>query len=101
PRHRPALGVPGPCQGKRHLLVSDGRARAVRPGRRALRALRRRASWGGPMTPTFDNLIQGFFCCRLIEQQGASRRTVEAYRDTFRLLLDYLPGRLGKAISGL
>jgi site-specific recombinase XerD len=53
------------------------------------------------MTPTFDNLIQGFFCCRLIEQQGVSRRTVEAYRDTFRLLLAYLPGRLGKPMSDL
>ena len=43
------------------------------------------------MTPTFDNLIQDFFCHRLIQQQGVSPRTVEAYRDTFRLLLAYLP----------
>jgi site-specific recombinase XerD len=53
------------------------------------------------MTPTFDNLIQGFFCCRLIEQQGVSRHTVQAYRDTFRLLLAYLPWRLGKSLSDL
>jgi integrase/recombinase XerD len=53
------------------------------------------------MTPTFDSLIQGFFCCRLIEQQGVSRHTVEAYRDTFRLLLAYLPQRLGKPMSDL
>jgi FixJ family two-component response regulator len=36
------------------------------------------------MTPTFDTLVQDFFCRRLIEQQGVSPRTVEAYRDTFR-----------------
>ena len=47
-----------------------------------------------PMTPTFDILVQDFFCRRLIEQQGVSPRTVEAYRDTFRLLLAYLPQRL-------
>jgi integrase/recombinase XerD len=53
------------------------------------------------MTPTFDTLIQDFFCRRLVEQQGASPRTVAAYRDTFRLLLAYLPGRLRKPITEL
>jgi len=51
------------------------------------------------MTPTFDSLLQGFFCQRLIEQRGVSPCTVVAYRDTFRLLLAYLPLRLGKAVS--
>jgi integrase/recombinase XerD len=51
------------------------------------------------MTPTFDILIQDFFCRRLIEQQGASPQTVAAYRDTFRLLLAYLPGRLRKPMT--
>jgi site-specific recombinase XerD len=53
------------------------------------------------MTPTFDTLIQDFFCRRLIEQQGVSQRTVEAYRDTFRLLLAYLLQRLRKAMKDL
>jgi integrase/recombinase XerD len=53
------------------------------------------------MTPPFDTLVQDFFCRRLIEQQGVSARTVEAYRDTFRLLLAYLPKRLGKAVPSL
>ena len=53
------------------------------------------------MTPPFDTLVQDFFCRRLIEQQGVSHRTVEAYRDTFRLLLAYLPQRLGKAVPSL
>lgn len=53
------------------------------------------------MTPTFDILVQDFFCRRLIEQQGVSPRTVEAYRDTFRLLLAYLPRRLGKPVPSL
>jgi site-specific recombinase XerD len=53
------------------------------------------------MTPTFDILIQDFFCRRLIEQQGASPQTVAAYRDTFRLLLAYLPGQLHKPVTAL
>jgi integrase/recombinase XerD len=53
------------------------------------------------MSPDFDILIQDFFCRRLIDQQGVSPRTVEAYRDTFRLLLAYLPKRLGKPVQSL
>lgn len=53
------------------------------------------------MTATFDSLIQDFFCRRLIDQQGVSRHTLEAYRDTFRLLLAYLPLRLRKALNDL
>lgn len=53
------------------------------------------------MTPAFDVLIQDFFCRRLIQQQGVSPRTVEAYRDTFRLLLAYLPGHLGRPLADL
>jgi site-specific recombinase XerD len=40
--------------------------------------------------PGFAALVQEFFCVRLIQQQDASARTVESYRDTMRLLLDYL-----------
>jgi integrase/recombinase XerD len=53
------------------------------------------------MTPTFDTLIQDFFCRQLIDQQGVSPRTVEAYRDTFRLLLAYLPQHLCKPMTDL
>jgi site-specific recombinase XerD len=53
------------------------------------------------MTPSFDILIQDFFCRRLIEQQGVSPCTVEVYRDTFRLLLAYLPQRLRKSVPAL
>jgi site-specific recombinase XerD len=40
--------------------------------------------------PDFATLVQEFFCVRLIQQQDASARTVESYRDTLCLLLDYL-----------
>jgi integrase/recombinase XerD len=52
------------------------------------------------MTPTFTP-VRDFFRRRLIEQQGVSPRTVEAYRDTFRLPLAYLPRRLGKPVPSL
>jgi len=32
------------------------------------------------MTPSFDTLIQDFFCRRLIQQQGVSQRTVDSWR---------------------
>lgn len=53
------------------------------------------------MTPPLDILVQDFFCRRLIDQQGVSSCTVEAYRDTFRLLLAYLPDRLKKPVPAL
>jgi integrase/recombinase XerD len=53
------------------------------------------------MSPPIDTLVQDFFCRRLIEQQGVSPRTVEAYRDTFRLLLAYLSSRLKKSVPSL
>lgn len=40
-------------------------------------------------TPTFATLLQDFFCERLQRQRGASPHTVAAYRDTFRLLLQF------------
>ena len=49
-----------------------------------------------PMTPTFDTLVQDFFCRRLIEQAEKADATMEAYRDAFRLLLAYLLGLLKK-----
>jgi site-specific recombinase XerD len=36
-----------------------------------------------------------------MQQQGVSPRTVEAYRDTFRLLLAYLPRQLRKPVTAL
>ncbi len=41
-------------------------------------------------SPNFAALVQGFFCEHLIQQRNASLQTVASYRDTFRLLLNYL-----------
>lgn len=49
----------------------------------------------------FDQLIQDFFLRRLINQRGASPRTVESYRDAFELLFGYIEQRLGKQPSAL
>jgi hypothetical protein len=46
-------------------------------------------------------LIQRFFTDRLLKQQGASQYTVAAYRDTFRLLLQFGRKRLGRSPSKL
>ena len=50
---------------------------------------------------TFPSLLQAFFTDRLISQRNASPNTIEAYRDTFRLLFDYARKQLGKAPSVL
>ncbi len=44
----------------------------------------------------FAALLQRFFAERLIQQQNVSPRTVAAYRDTFRLLLNYAEHVTGK-----
>lgn len=49
----------------------------------------------------FSALLQGFFSDRLLRQRRASPHTVAGYRDTFRLLLRFAAGRLGKAPSRL
>jgi integrase/recombinase XerD len=46
-------------------------------------------------------LVQGFFTDRLLRQRRASPHTVAGYRDTFRLLLHFAAGRLGKVPSRL
>ncbi len=51
--------------------------------------------------PSFQALLQGFFCNRLIAQRNASPQTVASYRDTFRLLLGYTAQRTGTTPSDL
>ena len=50
---------------------------------------------------SFDQLVQDFFLRRLIDQRGASARTVESYRDTFELLFGYIEEHLGKRTDAL
>jgi site-specific recombinase XerD len=45
--------------------------------------------------------LEAFFTDRLAQQRRASAHTVAAYRDSFRLLLDYLQRRTGTAPSRL
>lgn len=49
----------------------------------------------------FAPLIQSFFTERLTAQRQASPHTLAAYRDSFRLLLEYAEQRLGKPPSNL
>ncbi len=46
--------------------------------------------------PTFPSILQDFFCQRLINQRNASVRTIGAYRECFRLLLQFVEERLRK-----
>lgn len=46
-------------------------------------------------------LLQAFFTDRLMTQRRASPHTIAAYRDTFRLLLDYACNQTGATPSGL
>ena len=46
-------------------------------------------------------LVQSFFTDRLVRQRDASPHTIAAYRDSFRLLLNFAAQRLGKAPSDL
>ena len=42
-------------------------------------------------------LLQGFFTQRLLQQKQVSPHTIASYRDTFRLLLQFVPRRWHKA----
>ncbi|WP_295454034.1 site-specific integrase [uncultured Thiodictyon sp.] len=46
-------------------------------------------------------LLQAFFCQYLMQQRGASRQTINGYRDTFRLLLRFAETQCGKSIGEL
>ena len=50
---------------------------------------------------SLQSLIQRFFTDRLLKQQRASQCTVAAYRDAFRLLLQFGRKRLGRSPSKL
>ena len=52
-------------------------------------------------SPSFTTLVQEYFCDRLIQQQNVKHNTVASYRDTFRLLLQYLKERTHKEPANL
>lgn len=54
-----------------------------------------------PPAIAFPALVQDFFLRRLVEQKGASARTIEGYRDAFELLLGFAERRTGKQPSAL
>src|SRR3970282_2853032 len=47
----------------------------------------------------FPGLLEAFFTDRLMRQRQASPHTIASYRDTFRLLLEFVSLRLKKAPS--
>jgi len=49
----------------------------------------------------FAGLLEAFFTDRLMRQRQASPHTIASYRDTFRLLLEFVQLRLKKAPSAL
>ena len=54
-----------------------------------------------PSLPSLAGLIHSFFHEWLVEQRGASHRTVLAYRDTWRLFLRFLAGRQKRPVAAL
>jgi len=51
--------------------------------------------------PSFAALLESFFTQRLMQQRCASAHTIASYRDTFRLLLQFVHRRLNRAPSAL
>lgn len=49
----------------------------------------------------FSALVQNYFCKFLINQRHVSDRTVQTYRDTFRLLFKFISEKTGKTASQL
>ena len=51
--------------------------------------------------PSFAALLERFFTQRLMQQRQASVHTIASYRDTFKLLLEFVQQRLRKAPCAL
>ncbi len=51
--------------------------------------------------PSFGALLERFFTQRLMQQRQASEHTIASYRDTFKMLLQFVHQRLCKAPSAL
>ena len=51
--------------------------------------------------PNFGVLLERFFTQRLMQQRRASAHTIASYRDTFKMLLQFVQKRLRKAPSAL
>lgn len=51
--------------------------------------------------PTFPSLLQQFFVDHLQQHRAVSKCTVAAYRDTFKLLLQFAESRTGKSPTSL
>src|SRR5258708_5890703 len=80
-----------------HVLVPDGMPGAAGARRRAAGGRRRGAAAVSAVAPT----LEAFFTQRLMSQKHASRHTIAAYCDGFRLLLAFARDRSGKAPSQL
>ena len=52
-------------------------------------------------TVSFPTLLQAFFTRRLMQQRQASPHTIGSYRDTFRLLLQFVQAKVGQPPSQL
>ena len=51
------------------------------------------------MTKTIGDLLQDYFCRRLVQQCQVSQQTVASYRDAFRLLLRFAEHKLRKPVT--
>ena len=51
--------------------------------------------------PNFGVLLERYFTQRLMQQRRASAHTIASYRDTFKMLLQFVHKRLRKAPSAL
>jgi len=82
-----------------YWYYSLGRPRADERRRPRVRVVRWTACHRCTVRPPqvgFAQLVQDFFVRRLIDQRGASARTVESYRDAFELLFGYIEQRFNK-----
>lgn len=54
-----------------------------------------------PASLDLPKLLQRYFCHYLVQQRNCSRCTIQSYRDTLRLLLQFLAGHLKRPVERL
>lgn len=87
-----AFHLPRPHQPCQHVLVPLRGTGITRSGRPTFGT-----SLGGGAMSSLAPTLQAFFTQRLAHQRQASAHTMAAYRDCFRLLLEFLHRQTGKA----
>src|ERR1700756_3103971 len=96
-----SVGLPGTCQSRGNVLVPNRDASAPADRGDGISGIRQPGRSKMKTTTMIGPLLQAFFVEHLLAHKHVSPRTVSSYRDTFRLLLQFVRDRTHTEPSSL